>query len=186
MAKSKKPAVLAAPKSAPDSVLNSWTEVDLGLLSLGKTQIIKQRLEAEINQRIARVHEQFQNQVQAVAENEAHITGEIEQYFLQHKGDLPGGTFSGTYGKVSYKLNPPKVIFLAGRKEENVVGRFEEIGRQDVLRTKTVLNREAVLDKGLDPELEKLGVRIARTASLKTKPDLKKIAEMPDAAAKAG
>ena len=161
--------------SAATTALANWPAVEGALFQLGKVLIEKKKIEATINERIQKIEEHFQGTAADLAEREAHVKGEIEQFVREHQGEMESGTFKCTYGKARFRLNPKKVNLLRGRKEEKVVEALQEIGRDEMLRETVVLNRQAILDQGLDTELEKVGIRIVQTETFKAEPDLKTI-----------
>jgi len=110
---------------------------------------------------------------------------EIEQFVREHKSDIPK-QFSGNYGKISYRLNPPKIVLTKGVKEDDLVSKLKAAGRSDVLREVTELDRSAILSKGVDEQLKTLGIRIAQTETLTVKPDLEKISSQAAELSKAG
>ncbi len=174
------------PEVTKRTAIQDFENADGRLLDLGKAQIALQKLEADMNIRINGIKEQFAAKAIALATDAAHIEGEIKQFFEENVGLMAGPIFKGSWGKITYRLNPPKITLLRGKKEAGIVAALQAAGRDDVLRTTIVLNRQAILEAGLDEELDKLGVRVTRTQTFKAAPDLVKIATQAPAPGRDG
>jgi len=163
-----------AKKTEDGTALGNWMAVDRALLDLGKAQIGRKALEAEMEKAVAQVQERFKARMERLTTEEAHVTGEIEQFVRANQAEMDG-TFKGSFGKVQFRMNPRKVTLLRGKKEEKIVAALQEAGRDELLRATVVLNRQAILQGGTDEELEALGVRVTQTTTFKVSPDLKAI-----------
>jgi phage host-nuclease inhibitor protein Gam len=107
------------------------------------------RLEADMNDQIAALKERYEQAAgPLVAAREAELEG-LRVWADAHRAALTGGDKTKTVdlgtGLIRWRTRPPSVTLQRGIKVEQAIRRLREMGRQAFLRTKTELDREAIL-----------------------------------------
>lgn len=142
MAKARKLKVAAANYPVPQSA----TEADEYILRIGVAQRNRVRLEADLNDRIAALKEEYEKQAQPLKETIEDLTRGLQTYCEAHRDEL---TSDGKVkfhrfgaGEVNWRKKPAKVTL---RKVDDVIERLKALNLDRFLRVKEEVNKEAML-----------------------------------------
>ncbi|WP_162917007.1 host-nuclease inhibitor Gam family protein [Dongia deserti] len=138
-------------------------ECDSYILALGELHRYLVKLEAEMNDALAKAKADFETQAEPHRQRLAALHGAIEGYCNAHRERLTGGGKTKSYrfgnGEVAWRLRPKKVTIKGAKK---VLAWLKEAPKQfeKFLRIKHAIDREAMLRW---PELaaEVPGVKVA-------------------------
>lgn len=141
MAKQK---ILAAALPIPQSD----AEAREAIRELGDLNRERMRLEAEMNDQIAALQQEYGNRVAPLGERLTALTGGLQMFCDVHRERLTGGGKVKSYqfatGKVSWRQKPAKVTLT---KIEAVIERIKAAGfAERFLRVKEEVNKEAMLE----------------------------------------
>ena len=134
--------------------INSFEDVDKALLEIGKAESIRTRKEAMMNSQIQKIREKFEEETLNERNIITALESDIEDFCSHNKKEFEKDkrTIELVHGSVGYRTNPPKVLQLSNKFK--LVTTMELIKKLlnpvKYLRTKTELNKEAILGDYID------------------------------------
>lgn len=150
---------MASKRVVPAAVLQSWKDVDECLRDIGERERRVDAAKAKAAQQIAAINEKLEtaiaNDVAMIARQEA----DIKAYTEAHQDELSGRSKRLTHGVVKLtrirELKPLDKWTWA-----KVLERLQELKRNDLIRTKPEVNKEAIVAAKMTPQqMETIGVR---------------------------
>lgn len=145
---------MANPKrlKAPALVIaaQSRAQVAAYIKELGDLQRLFERERADMNDAIAEITQRHQPALEVLTRGIEELQASIQAWCEANRAELTGGgkskTAGFTTGEVQWRQRPPSVRV---RAQEMVIETLEKLGLGRFLRTKTEINKEAIL---ADPE----------------------------------
>lgn len=156
---------MASKRVIAAAVLQSWQDVDDCLKDIGERQRRVDAAKADAAKRVAAINEKLEatiaNDVAMTQRSEA----DIKAYTEAHQDELTGRSKQLTHGVV--KLTRVREIkTLAKWTWTKVLERLQELKRNDLIRTKHEVNKDAIRSAKMTPQqMETLGVRDAESDS---------------------
>ncbi len=146
-----KPKKLKAP--AAEHVLQSRTAVVDAIARIGELVRERTRIEAAMNDELSVVKERFETQAEPLSAEIYTLTTGVQAWCEAHRDELTQGGKTKTVqlptGEVKWRTTPPSVTV---RGVEAVVAWLTEKGLTRFLRTKTEVNKEALLNEPAEAE----------------------------------
>ncbi len=128
-------------------------DCDAMIRQLGDLRREIARIEADMNDRLARIKERFEERAEPLRDKATELLSGIEHYCAANREELTGGGKVKFHrfknGDVNWRKRPSKVTL---RGTEAVIERLKELGLKRFIRTAEQVNKEAVLS---DPEAVK-------------------------------
>lgn len=142
MAKKQKTTAAALP------IPQSDTEAREAIREIGDLNRDVMRLEAEMNDQIAALQQEYGNRVAPLTGRVVALTGGLQMFCDVNRDRLTGGgkikSHQYATGKVSWRLKPARVSL---KKIEDVIERIKSAGLSErFLRVKEEVNKEAMLE----------------------------------------
>ncbi|MEN5083709.1 host-nuclease inhibitor Gam family protein [Bosea sp. TWI1241] len=104
------------------------------------------RLEADMNDRIAKLKQQYEQQAEPVRERISGATEGLKMWAEANRAALTGGDKTKTVdlgtGEVKWRLRPPSVRVT---KLDDVLKRLRDLGLSKFIRVKEEVNKDALL-----------------------------------------
>ncbi|MDW7643417.1 MAG: host-nuclease inhibitor Gam family protein [Desulfuromonadales bacterium] len=121
------------------------------IAEIGRLQRQRQRIEADLNDQIAAIKQQFEEQARPLADDIRQLSGGVQMWCEANRMDL---TRDGKVkfanlasGEVKWRMRPPRVSL---RGTENIIDACKRLGLSRFVRIKEEINKEAML---AEPEL---------------------------------
>lgn len=155
---------------AAEWVPQSLDEVSASILGIGELQRERDRIQADMNGRLARIRVHYEARAKPNAERIAKLTRGVATWCEAHRDELTHGGKTKTArlatGDVSWRMRPPSVVV---RGLSNVIAWFKANGLTRFLRVKEELDKEAIL---ADPEAVEMvkGLSISQREDFVVKP----------------
>lgn len=134
-----------------------------------QTVLERERLENELERRIAQLREECRGRVEALAAAEEALLGDMAAYAVLHPEIFPEGrkSLELAHGTVGMRTGTPRVSFKRGVKEEDVVARLDEDGVTSLVREKRELDRAAAIRDWAEGgekarRVESYGIRVSQ------------------------
>jgi len=121
------------------------------IAEIGRKQRTRQRLQADMNDQIAAIKQQFEEQAQPLGAEIAqlnkglHVWCEANRSALTQNGKVKFALLAS--GKINWRMRPPKVGL---RGKEAIIEACKKLGLQRFLRVAEDINKEAML---AEPEI---------------------------------
>lgn len=131
----------------------SKAEVMENITQIGLKQREISRLEAEMNDKIAQLTEQYKDDILKLQLEVQTLTHQAQIWCEQNRNSLledKGKTANLLTGEVSWRFRPAKVVL--SEKEAQVIEQLEQLGLVQFVRVKKNVNKDAVL---ADPQAVK-------------------------------
>lgn len=127
-------------------VPQSIEEVTEAIAQIGIAQRARARIEAEMNDELAKVKERYEMQAKPHSEVIAEFRRGVQLYCEAHRDELTRGGKSKTVnlasGEVKWRMRPPSVVV---RGADLVIELLRSMGLCRFLREKVEVNKEAIL-----------------------------------------
>lgn len=149
-------------KAAEFPVPQSKDDCVAQIARIGHHQRERQRLEAAMNDELASVRQRWEEQARPHADAIVAMSRGVQTYCEAHRAELTRDgkvkTYTFASGEVRWRMPPPSVSV---RGAEAVIESLERLGLMQYLRTKTEVNKEAIL---ADPQqaLAVKGIKISQ------------------------
>lgn len=147
--------------------IKTYEELDQALLEAGKLSVELTKKEAELNSKIQKIREQFDQSTEGLRENLASLETDIQAYCLKHKEEFNKERRKElVHGFVGFRTNPPKVLQLNKKfTVKTTIELIKKLFEGKYIRTKEELNKDSILTdysaKELtDDKLAAVGLRI--------------------------
>ncbi len=131
-------------------VCQSREETVAAIARIGECQRERQRLTADMNDRIADIKQHYEDQALPLGEEIATLTERVQGWCEAHRAELTSGgkvkTVALASGTIQWRTTPPSVRVTG---MEAVLQALRGLGLTRFIRAKEELNKEAVL---ADPE----------------------------------
>lgn len=130
----------------------SKAEVMENITKIGQKQRELSRLEAEMNDKIAQINEQYTDNILKLQLEVETLTHQAQIWCEANRNSLledKGKTANLLTGEVSWRYRPAKVNLS---KEQDIIEQLEQLGLTQFVRVKKNVNKEAVL---ADPQAVK-------------------------------
>ncbi len=148
MGRSPKPRVKAA--ASGFAVPQSRQQVIEAIAEIGRRQRERSRIEADMNDQIAKVKERYEIEASPHASAIEALRDGVQVWCEAHRDELTQGgkvkTAAFASGEVRWRTTPPKVKIIG---TEAVMDALRRLGLADFLREKVEISKEAIL---ADPE----------------------------------
>lgn len=163
------PRVLAdIPQPLP---IRSYEDADQTLLKIADCETQLQRAEAEMNEQIQKIRDEYEINTHGVRAIKASHEKELERFCILNKVDFEKSRSRElVHGKVGFRNTPPKVALLNRKYKWDTV--LELLAKvrfgKDFIRTKDEINKEQVLAayaaKEIDDQkLASVGMKVDQT-----------------------
>lgn len=151
---------------------NDKEEAEAWLLRVGKLQNEVQRIEADMNDKIAKLKAQYQDKANDVNEEIQRKFKGIHAFAEANKTDLLDGkakTAKLSSGELSWRKSTPSVSI---RKQLEVIDALKAAGMTDLIRTKEEVNKDAILssDENKARASSIKGINISQKETFSIKP----------------
>lgn len=116
------------------------------IAEIGRLQRQRQRIEADMNDEIARIKERFETQAQPLGDDIRQLTKGVQTWCEANRVQLTGGgkvKFAQLpTGKINWRTRPPKVNL---KNKEIIIETLKRLGLQRFIRVTEDVNKEAML-----------------------------------------
>lgn len=147
--------------------INSFEECDQALKELALATFDLEKNEAEMNERIQAVKEEYENKTAASRGKKEDLEQQIEAFSLINKPEFNKlRTKELIYGWIGFRTNPPKVAQLNRKYSvQTSVELLKKIFKKKYLREKTEMDKEKILadyaiKKLTDEKLASVGLKV--------------------------
>lgn len=134
-------------------VPQSRDDVANAIAQIGEAQRERERIQADMNDALAKLREQFEAEAKPHADRIAELTKGVQTWCEAHRDDLTNSGKVKTHvfnsGEVRWRMRPPSVAIRAA---DVVIDALKSLGLGRFVRTKEEVNKEAIL---VDPEAVK-------------------------------
>lgn len=167
-----------AKATAATEVPQTREQVVSAIAEIGRLQRERQRIEAQMNDTLAGVRQEFEDRAQPLGERARALSAGVQIWCEAHRAELTEGGRSKTAtlpsGEVRWRMTPGKVLL---RNVEAVLQALRDRGLHRFIRTKDEPNKEAML---AEPEmaLRVPGVSIAQNEEFEILPFETALAEV--------
>lgn len=128
------------------SVPQSQAEAEEYIAEIGRLQRNRQRLQADMNDQISTIKQQFEEQAQPLGQDIAQLSQGLQVWADANRHKLTGGgkvKFAQlASGKVNWRMRPPKVSL---RGKEAILEACKQLGLKRFIRVAEDVNKEAML-----------------------------------------
>ena len=146
MATPKKTRIKAA--STPVFVPQSRDEVATAIAEIGANQRELARLQADMNDELARVKERWEQQAQPLAQRNEILTQGVQIWCEANRNQLTQNgkvkTAALTTGEIAWRTRPPSVRITGA---DAVLDMLHRLGLDRFVRTKEEVNKDAILNE---------------------------------------
>jgi phage host-nuclease inhibitor protein Gam len=163
--------------------IQSFTDVDALLLELGQLTATIAEEEAEMNRKIQEARERYARQTEQALLRKSQLEKTIEQYCIANKDKFEKQRkLELTHGVIGFQTNPPKVVMLNRKYNENtVLELLKKLRLSRFIRIKEQIDKEALIATYLgkeidDAKLASVGLRIEQTETFICEPKWEEIA----------
>ncbi|WP_346286878.1 host-nuclease inhibitor Gam family protein [Zoogloea sp.] len=160
------------PKVLPDvpqpKPVRSYEDADRTLLEIADCETQLQKAEAEMNEQIQKVREEYEQTTHVVRAIKASLEKEMERFCILNKADFEKTRSKElVHGTLGFRNTPPKVALLNRKYKWDTV--LELLAKvrfgKEFIRTKEEINKEAVLaayaGKEIDDQkLASVGIKV--------------------------
>jgi len=153
--------------------VKSWAEADAALHMIGRIQVERQGLEANLNTKVQDLRENFQDLTQDGVEEEKLLAKALEKFVKANQDDLDGRSKKLLWGTVALRTTPPRLVV---KNIKNALAKLNELGGKwrAYIRVKEELDKDA-LEELSDAELKQVGLSRSQSEKFYAEPDLEKI-----------
>lgn len=148
MATKNKARVKAAAATFP--VPQSRDEVGVAIARIGIVQRDRDRIQADMNDALAKLRETYEEQAKPFADEINQLTQGVQVWCEAHREDLTNSgkvkTHTFSSGEVKWRMRPPSVTIRAA---DAVIDALKSLKLGRFVRTKEEINKEAIL---VDPD----------------------------------
>jgi phage host-nuclease inhibitor protein Gam len=127
-------------------VPQSREEVIEAIAEIGTAQRERDRIQADMNDQLSKLREQFEAEAKPHAERIVELTQGVHLYCEAHREELTNAgkvkTHAFASGEVKWRKNPPSVAIRAA---EVVIETLKRLGLGQFVREKEEINKEAIL-----------------------------------------
>ena len=125
-------------------VLQSKLDAQSAITSLGQVQRDLMRIEADINDQIAKINEAHAAQIEALRSRREALQAGIQTWCEAHRLEICGKGKSANLvtGEVQWRQRPPSVTV---RNADSVIDQLGQLGLTQFVRVKHEVNKEAIL-----------------------------------------
>lgn len=133
-------------------LLKNWDEVDNKLRSIAENTAKRDEVQAEMNQKLLIVQNKYNDTLDMLNRDITSDSSEVNAFCKAHAAE-----FSGTkekllnYGKITFRLNPPKLEIKKGSTLEKVIQKIKDRFKKSAstyIKTTEDINKAAL--KSLD------------------------------------
>lgn len=143
---SKKRTTSLRSKAAEHPVPQSKDDCVVQIATIGHHQRERQRLEAAMNAELAAVRQRWEEQARPHADAIVALSRGVQTFCEAHRSELTRDgkvkTYTFASGEVRWRMPPPSVSI---RGNDAVIESLERLGLVQYLRSKTEVNKEAIL-----------------------------------------
>jgi len=147
--------------------IRNFEDLDQVLLEAGQLQVELTKKEAEMNAKIQKIRDQFEQATESLREKLKNIETDIQAFCLKNKTEFDKERKKELiHGFVGFRTNPPKVLQLNKKfTVKTTIELIKKIFNGKYIRTKEELNKDLILTdysaKELtDDKLAAIGLRI--------------------------
>jgi len=153
--------------------VRNWDEADAALHMIGRIQVERQGLEANLNTKVQNLRENFQDLTRDGIEEEKALAKALEKFVKANQADLDGRSRKLLWGTVALRLTPPKLVV---RSVKNTLAKLNELGGKwrAYIRVKEEIDKDS-LEELSDGELKQVGLSRSQSEKFYAEPDLEKI-----------
>jgi phage host-nuclease inhibitor protein Gam len=164
---------------------NKYPEVENRLREYAKTEAFIARKEAEMNQKIQKIKEKYDEETKEARTTKKNLFEELKTFaLLKPKLFDKKRSLGLVYGKIGFRTGTPKVMLLNRKYNwKTVIELLEKIFGMKYLRVKTEPNKDAILSDAAqkqlsDSELAAVGLKIDQNEKFFIDVDWDKIDEI--------
>lgn len=164
--------------AAEIDIPQSREEVSSAIRAIGELQRERERIQAEMNDKLAAVRADYEAQAKPHADRISELTRgvgtwcEANRAVLTRDGRTKTARFAS--GEVSWRTRPPSVVV---RGKEAVIDTLKRLGLQRLLRVKEDIDKDAVL-RERDAITAIRGLSISQREDFVVKPDATELEEV--------
>lgn len=156
----------------------TFSDVGYALGIIAKNTAVIKKKEAILNEKIAQLQQKFSEDVNALAEENGKLTGEISAFCMANKSSFEKErTMKLATGELGFRNNPPKVMQLNRKYSITTsIELIKKILKGSYLRVKEEIDKEALLSdyssKDItDEKLASVGLKIDQGETFFVKPN---------------
>lgn len=132
---------------------NAWSaqsraDVETGIRKIGRAQRDMQRIEAAMNDELAKIKERFEREAKPHREEIERYQKGVQAWCEANREQITNGgktkTASFTTGEVNWRVRPPSCSI---RGAEAVLDALRRLGLSRFIRSKEEINKEAILNE---------------------------------------
>lgn len=158
--------------------IKSWDDVGKYLIELASAESTFAKKEAQMNEKIAKIKEQFESDTLELRANIDTLRANIEMFALKNKSEFDNvRTKSFTGGTVGFRTHPPKIVQLSKKYSvKTSVELLKKLFGDIYIRLKEEINKDQLLvdlaqNKINDTNLAAVGLRVEKDETLFIDPD---------------
>lgn len=169
------------PRVLPDipqpKQVTSYDDADAAMLKLAECETHLQKLEAEMNEQIQIVRDEYEKSTHVLRAVKASVEKELERFAISNKGDFEKTRSRDlVHGVIGFRNTPPKVALLNRKYKWETV--LELLARvrwgKDFIRTKEEVSKEQLLASYAakeidDQKLAAVGIKVDSSEEFFTK-----------------
>lgn len=129
-------------------VAQSRADVEAGIRTIGRAQRRLQRIEADMNDELAKIKERFEKQATPLREDIERTQKGVQAWCETNRDQLTSGgktkTVGFNTGEVNWRTRPPACSI---RGAEAVMDALKRLGLGRFIRAKEEINKEAILNE---------------------------------------
>jgi phage host-nuclease inhibitor protein Gam len=136
------------PDIPPPKPVRSYEDADQTLLRIADCETKLQTAEAEMNERIQKIREEYEMNTHVLRAMKVSHEKELERFCIVNKADFEKSRSRElVHGKIGFRNTPPKVALLNRKyKWDTVIELLRKVRfGKDLIRTKEEINKEQVL-----------------------------------------
>lgn len=163
------------PRVLPDipqiKAVRTYEDADATLLELAECETQIQKKEAEMNDKIQKIRDQFEMSTHVVRAIKSAMENELEKFAISNKMDFEKTRSRDlVHGTIGFRNTPPKVALLNRKYKWDTV--LELLGKvrfgKDFIRTKEEISKEQILTAYAakeidDAKLASVGMKVDQT-----------------------
>jgi len=122
--------------------LTSWDSMDTALARLETLERRRLRAKGGADKRLAKIREALRAVIKPLDREFKRLREQLERWTFGHQADLQERTRRSAHGAVRLYRTPPAIV--SDLTDEELIRQLREMGREDLIRPKYEVDREAL------------------------------------------
>jgi phage host-nuclease inhibitor protein Gam len=142
---------------AQQTTLRNWQDADRALLELGRHEALIQQAEAEMNERIQRLRDEYDQKTATSRKAKLALEKDLELFCIANKTEFQKArTKELSHGTLGFRTTPPRVALLNRKYNwETVVQLLKKmVWGRDYIRTLEEVDKERILSDVAAEEID--------------------------------